>query len=228
MKSFYQIYQYAAFLILFPFSVFVWYRELASWLNTFYVVSMPVLVAYVIPGLGTNVTKLWSFNTRFKIGNFRFYHGFVLGAAMNLMGYMLYRISPQYTGVLDGLFFCLTAGGFIGFINWYYDIYAVKSGFIVLYNRPAYEGKSAHEIVMDYAPVYFFMFGFVYGIYMKTLQAYFAAPYEHFLWVLAGLYGISLVVPTGVYALWSYVRYGDCCIGAYKERNTGESMGEDV
>lgn len=220
MKTFYRVYQYIAFLILFPFSVFVWYRELGNGLYTFYITSMPVLVAYVIPGLGTNVTKLWSFNTRFKIGNFRFYHGFVLGAAMNLMGYILYRISPVYTGLADTCFFALAAGGMIGFVNWYYDIYAVKSGFIVLYNRAAYEKKSAHEIVMDYAPVYFFMFGFVYGIYLKVLEAYFAAPYPGFIRVLAGLYLISLVVPTGVYALWSYSRYGDCCLGAYKEKTT--------
>jgi len=221
MKNFYRIYQYIAFLILFPCSVVVWYRELGSWLHTFYVASMPVLAAYVIPGLGTNVTGLWSFDTRFKIGNFRFYHGFVLGAAINLMGYMLYRISPEYTGFADTCFFGLIAGGFIGFINWYYDIYAVKSGFIVVYNRPAYERKSAHEIVMDYAPVYFFMFGFVYGVYLKVLEAYFSTPYQGFLWILLGMYIVSLILPTGVYALWSYLRYGDCCISAYKGKEEG-------
>lgn len=216
MRQFYAYYQYVAFLILFPFSLYLWYTLLLNWQAVFLFTSMPVLVAYVIPALGTNVTKLWCFRTKYQMGNFRIYHGFVLGASINIFGYMLYRISPSYTGLLESGFFALLSGGFIGFINWYYDIYAVKTGFIVVYNKAAYEKKSPHEIVMGYAPVYFFLFGSVYGVYLKAIQHYMAAPYDGFLIVLLLLYAASLVLPTLGYALASYIRDGDTGLFRYR------------
>lgn len=216
MKKIYNIYQYLAFLIIFPFSTYIWYRELNDIKNTLLIISLPVVVAYVIPALGTNVTKLWSFNTKYKLGNFRIYHGFVLGASFNIFGFMLYKISPHYTNILETIFFSIISGCFIGFINWYYDIYAVKSGFIIVNNKLAYEKKSAHEIVTDYAPTYFFMFGVVYAIYIKVLEIHFVKPYDNFHWILVLMYMISLVIPTSVYSIISYIKYRNFGISQYK------------
>jgi hypothetical protein len=33
--------------------------------------SMPVVSAYVVPGLGTNWLRLWEFTTRLRLGRFR-------------------------------------------------------------------------------------------------------------------------------------------------------------
>lgn len=215
MKKFYNIYQYAAFLIIFPLSTYLWYLKLRNWTDVLIVISMPVLVAYVIPALGTNVTKLWAFNTRFKIGNFRFYHGFVLGASINIFGLMLFIVSPEYHGIWQTAFFSLISGGFIGFINWIYDTYAIKAGFIVVYNKETYENKSAHEIAAAYAPIYFFMFGAVYGVFLKVIQHYFAVRYDGIGFVIVGMYLVSLILPTLVYAIFSYIRTGDFGISAY-------------
>lgn len=216
MKKFYNIYQYIAFLIIFPLSTYIWYGELKNIEHTLLVISLPVIVAYVIPALGTNVTKLWKFNTKHRIGNFRIYHGFVLGSVMNIFGYMLYKISPVYNGILESFFFAVIAGSFISFWNWYYDIYAVKAGFIVVNNKPALEGKSAHEIVADYAPVYFFVFGFIYAIYLKILEVYFLNPYEKFYITAILMFLAALILPTAIYMCFSYTKHKDFGIFPYK------------
>lgn len=219
MKKFYNIYQYIAFLVIFPLSSYLWYLKLKSFSDMLAVISLPVLTAYVIPALGTNVTKLWAFNTRFKIGNFRFYHGFVLGASINIFGLMLWMVSPTNGGIAQTVFFALISGGFIGFINWIYDIYAIKTGFIVLFNKEAHDNKSAHEIAAAYAPVYFFVFGAVYGVFIKVMQHYFENRYDGFAFVLAGMYVVALTVPTLVYAAFSYIRTGEFGVSAYKGGN---------
>lgn len=216
MKRFYSIYQYVAFLIFFPLSTYIWYKELGSVKNTLLVILLPIVVAYIIPAIGTNVTKLWKFNTKHRAGNFRIYHGFVFGSVLNLFGYMLYKVSPSYSGILESIFFAIISGSFIAFWNWYYDIYAVESGFMVVNNKPAYEKKSAHEIVADYAPVYFFMFGFIYALYLKCLEYYFVKPYNNFNVVVTAMYLVALIVPTLVYMCFSYIRHKDLGISEYK------------
>ena len=217
MRWFYKIYQYIAFLILYPLSIYIWYLELHSLKKVLLIVLMPLIVAYIIPFLGTNVTKLWRFNTRFKLGNFRIYHGFVLSAFVNLFGCILYVISPEYKSLLELFFFALISGSFMGFWNWYYDIYAVKSGFMMVNNKLAHEKKSAHEIVTDYAPIYFFMFGFMYGIYIKVLEYHFNKPIKNYWIVELILIICSLVFPTLIYAIISKIRHGVWGISYYKE-----------
>ena len=48
-------------------------------------VLIPILFAYIVPGIGTNVLKVWEFNTRWKLGNFRPHHGFVFGSATAIL-----------------------------------------------------------------------------------------------------------------------------------------------
>lgn len=217
VRKFYQIYQYVALLLIFPFTVYIWYCAFKNISHVVLLLSLPITVAYVIPALGTNVTKLWKFNnTKYKVGNFRIYHGFVLGSMMSLFGFMLYKISPVYTGMLNTLFFALISGSFIAFWNWYYDIYAIESGFITVNNKPAFDKKSAHEIATDYAPVYFFAFGFIYSIYLKALEYYFSNPYEKFYITVILLFLAALILPTAIYMCFSYAKHKDLGIFPYK------------
>jgi len=43
--------------------------------------GIPVLYAYIVPAVGTNVFRIWEFNTRLRLGRFRPHHGFVFGSA---------------------------------------------------------------------------------------------------------------------------------------------------
>ena len=85
--KFFNIYQYLAPVILLPLSYYLWWRRMAeSHKLALFMVSIPILFAYIVPALGTNWLKLWEFNTRWRLGRFRPHHGFVFGSAISLMG----------------------------------------------------------------------------------------------------------------------------------------------
>ncbi len=95
MKQFFNIYQYLAPLILTPLSFWLWWRfyegnlylTLMAWL-------MPILFAYIVPGVGTNILKVWEFNTKFRLGKFRVHHGFVFGSATSLIAWFCHIYEP--------------------------------------------------------------------------------------------------------------------------------------
>ncbi len=213
-RNFFNIYQYIAFIVIFPLTLFIWYKEFSNIKFAFLFLSLPILTAYIIPAIGTNVTRLWEFNTRFMIGKFRIYHGFVLGSVTSLFGFMFYKISPNYNGIINSLIFATICGAFIAFWNWIYDIFAVKCGFIIINNKSAYEKKSAHEIVFDYAPVYFYAFGFIYSLYIKYLE--YSISTNNLLNIFLIYFHIaSLTIPPILYAFSSKIKYGIFEIGKY-------------
>ena len=85
MKRAFSIYQYAAPATLFPAGYYLWLQRLQHDHSlVLLTLSMPVLFAYVIPGLGTNWLKLWEIHPRWRVGRFRPHHGFVFGTATSL------------------------------------------------------------------------------------------------------------------------------------------------
>ena len=46
---------------------------------------MPIAHAYIVPGIGTNVLRVWEFDTRLRLGRFRPHHGFVFGSATAML-----------------------------------------------------------------------------------------------------------------------------------------------
>lgn len=204
-----------AFLIIYPFSLFVWIYILKDWNKVATISMLPVLVAYVVPAIGTNLTGLWEFSGSGRLGKFRWYHGFVLGASINIFGSMMYAFSPQYQGVGTTAMFAFVMGSFVAFWNWYYDIYAIKSGFIIVNNKAKAEGKSAEEITVIYAPIYFFILGAVYGLYIKMAQLHFAESVSWWLWFAVFMHILALVLPTAVYACVSKKIDGNWGISKY-------------
>ena len=79
--------------VLTPLGALLWWRHTtetpagaAAWL-------MPVLWAYIVPGIGTNVLRVWEFDTRLRLGRFRPHHGFVFGSATAMLGgWCTYRL----------------------------------------------------------------------------------------------------------------------------------------
>ena len=222
-RSFFNIYQYVAFFIIFPLIFFLWHKEIESLKYTILFLILPIITAYIIPAVGTNITNLWEFNTSFMIGKFRIYHGFVLGSVTGLFGLMFYKVSPEYVNILNSLFFALICGAFIAFWNWVYDIYAVKCGFIIVNNKPAYENKSATEIVTDYAPVYFYMFGFVYAFYIKFLQYCMQVTNNYLVIGFVIFLLLFLLLPTLVYICYQYKKHRIFGISKYNPNKAKEN-----
>jgi fatty acid desaturase len=183
------IYQYAAPAVLAPLSLYLWFREyhdvqlaLAAW-------ALPIVWAYVIPAVGTNVLKVWEFDVRLRLGRFRPHHGFVFGSATATIAWAVHG-TPWFVLAL-----LLLA------INFAYDVVALRSGILRVYNQPWANRESEVGIALDYAPWFFGGFGAIYALGLGMMERNGAR------WFVVVLIA-ALVVPTAAYAVASKVRYG--------------------
>jgi hypothetical protein len=194
MKKALSIYQYAAPAILAPLSLLLWRREyggnmrlaLCAWL-------LPILWAYIVPGIGTNVLKVWEFDTRLRLGRFRPHHGFVFGSATAMLAWLVHG-TPWNALLLCAL---------LTLCNLAYDVLALQSGILHVYNQPWSEGKSEVEIALDYAPWFFGGFGAVYGAGIGILERLNGDAVAFVIVLL-----LSLLLPTAGYVCWSKWRHG--------------------
>ncbi|NQU18358.1 MAG: hypothetical protein HQ564_09885 [Candidatus Saganbacteria bacterium] len=217
LRAFFNIYQYMFPLVFLPFGYYLWFYQLGgNHLAVWLALSIPIISGYVIPAIGTNYLGLWEFNTRFKLGRFRPHHGFVFGTAAALLG--LLCVGNYSLSILELLKAGFISASVFGFWNWLYDTYAIKSGFMNVYNIKYKNGENAEAIATSYAPVYFGMFGFCYGIEIKVLQYY--LPYiseAKVFWLLFITFNlIALTIPTLFYMLLSYCRYRDWGLRSFK------------
>ena len=206
----FDIYQYLAPLILTPLSFWLWWRTydqqlwltLTAWL-------LPIIYAYVVPAIGTNVLKVWEFDTRLRLGRFRPHHGFVFGSATATIAWIFHFGFAQ--GVADLVLSSLICALVLGVINTLYDIKALAAGVLHVYNQPWAEGKGASAIALDYAPWFFGGFGAAYGVVVASAEWYStAAVYDStafiYLFPLSLLFVIA--VPVLGYCAHSYLRHG--------------------
>ncbi len=170
-KRVFEIYQYLAPAVLAPATFLLWrhacggniWLALMAWL-------LPIVYAYIVPGVGTNILKVWEFDTRFRMGRFRPHHGFVFGSATAALAWAVHgqpaRAWPD--AVRAGLIF----SSVLGFWNVLYDVEALRSGILRVYNQPWADEKGAEAIAFDYAPWFFAGFGAMYGIGLSVAEIF--------------------------------------------------------
>ncbi|HSH74608.1 MAG TPA: hypothetical protein VLA09_02800 [Longimicrobiales bacterium] len=216
---FFTVYQYLVPALLFPLSYLLW----LGWYDgnhalVGFTLAIPVVFAYVIPGLGTNWLKLWEINTALRIGRFRPHHGFVFGTGTSLLTLLAIPEMGSDFGVLEVVRAGFVVGGVLAFWNWLYDIAAIRAGFITVYNRPFHEGRGPEAIATDYAPVLFGVFGVCYGVALRT--SYYVVQTlgrADLYWpLLAASIVVSMVLPVMAFCLQSYVRHGDWGLARYE------------
>ena len=163
MKRLLSLYPYIAPVILAPLSFWLWQREYQGDLKLVTLAwGLPILWAYIVPGIGTNVMKVWEFDTRLRLGRFRPHHGFVFGSATAMLAWLVHA-SPAHT-LGDALRLAFVLASVLGFWNLLYDVKALEVGILRVYNEPWAQGQSEPAVAMDYAPWFFAGFGAVYGL----------------------------------------------------------------
>ena len=85
-----RIYQYFRPALLTPLSLALWRREYELRCRRVTVWPVPILWAYIVPGVGTNVCKVWEFDVAWKLGRFRPHHGFVFGSATSMLAWIVH------------------------------------------------------------------------------------------------------------------------------------------
>jgi len=210
MKRALSIYQYAAPLVLTPCAFLLWRREYGGNLKlTLAALLVPVLWAYIVPGIGTNVLGVWEFDTRLRMGRFRPHHGFVFGSATAMLAWLAHAAPAN--SLADVLRNALVMCSLLGFWNILYDVKALQAGILRVYNQPWADGRGAAEIVLDYGPWFFGGFGAIYGAGMAVMEwldgrGMLTTPV--YAAVLSIVIALALVVPAAGYVGQSIVRHG--------------------
>jgi hypothetical protein len=221
MKRFYQIYQFVVPALLFPLAYWLWLDRLGgNHAVASLVMFVPVIAYYIFVIVGIARLQLWEMNTWPTIRGLRPHHGFVIGTATGLFAYLSLRLIPVEQAGLGSVFTAaFIVGSVFGFWNWWYETYAIKSGFISIYTKRVAEGASAEEAVTDYAPVLFGSMGAVHGAMAKSAENLLLAEHSPVLyWAVAMVGGIALIaVPTILYLVVHRVRYGESGLTSYKE-----------
>lgn len=219
MKRFYQIYQIVVPIVLFPLAYWLWLgRFSGNHAVASLVMFVPVIAYYVFVIVGITRLRLWEMNTRPTIRGMRPHHGFVIGTATGLLAYLsMQSISVGHAGLGGILTAAFLVGSVFGFWNWWYETYAVKSGFISIYTKRVADGASAEEAVTDYAPILFGSMGACHGAMVKTAENLLLSEHSLLLyWTIAVTGGIALiVVPAILYLMAHQIRYGESGLRSY-------------
>ncbi len=202
-------YQYAAPAVLAPLSFWLWwqYYEGDTWL-VLTAWLLPVLYAYIVPGVGTNVLKVWEFDTGLRLGRFRPHHGFVFGSATAAIAWLVH--GGRAEGWLDVVRLSVVFASVLGFWNLLYDVKALEAKHLKVYNQPWADGKAPEAVAMDYAPWFFAGFGAIYGAGIGAAELLagtgrYAAL--DFAWLFPVTLVLSIAVPVWGYRRRSFRRY---------------------
>ena len=203
-RRFFSVYQYLGPLLLTPLAGWLWWRTYqGDWRLVVQACLLPILYAYIVPGVGTNILKVWEFDTHFRLGRFRPQHGFVFGSATAMLAWLCHGgAARDVAGIVTT---ALVFGGVLGFINILYEIRAVESGFLRIYNQPWADGRGAEAIVMDYAPWFFGGFGVAYGLTLALAEWWLAHHDAPGIGALAAYFAFSLAFTIAV-PVWGYRR----------------------
>ena len=212
MKRFFSLYEWLGPLLLTPLAAWLWWRVSGgSGAIALLAVLVPVVHAYLVPGIGTNLLKVWAFNSRTRIGHFRIQHGFVFGSAtssLTALLFLLIDVGPSDLGGTAAT--ALLVGTALGAINWLYDALAIRHGVLAVYNQPWADGASPAAIAGDYVVWFFGVFGLIYGGGMREALA--RLPADASAASIAGwaaaLLAATTLVPTLLYILASRLRHG--------------------
>jgi len=210
MRKILSVYQYVAPVVLAPVSFMLWYREYSGDLRLVAMAWLvPVLWAYIVPGIGTNVLKVWAFDVRLRLGHFRPHHGFVFGSATAMLAWLVHAgTAHEAWGVArQALVLCSV----LGFWNLLYDVKALQAGILHVYNQPWAEDQPEAAVAMDYAPWFFGGFGAVYGAgigAMEWLTATGSLSVPVFVLAIGVTLALSLALPTAGYILQSRRKHG--------------------
>jgi hypothetical protein len=219
LKRFDRVYQFVVPLLFFPLAYWLWWRRFdRSHDVTMLVMFVPVVSFYIFVMTGILRYRLWQFNTWPTIRGFRPHHGFVFSTAAALFFYICMRMVPVgHTGVLSVLTAAFLGASVFGFWNWWYETYAIKSGFISIFTKKIADGASAEEAVTDYAPVLFGGWGACYGAMVKTAENLLLPVHSDALyWLVAVVGGLSMiVVPTSLYLLTHRMKHGESGLKSY-------------
>jgi hypothetical protein len=211
MRRAFEAYQYVAPALFTPLAAWLWWLHYDGHLALAAIaLIVPIAYAYIVPGIGTNLLRVWEFDTRLRLGRFRPHHGFVFGSATAMLALPAIGAPSAHPSAQDIVLHSFAVAGILGLINWLYDALAIRAGFLKVYNQPWADGQGAWSIAGDYAPWFFGGFGLIYAAGLKVAEGALLAEANTGRAIGAGLaiLAATLTLPTLGYVIQSYARHG--------------------
>lgn len=229
MKRLLSAYAIVAPLVLTPLSAWLWWRSCGGHAALFSLAwGLPIAWAYIVPGIGTNVLKMWEFDTRLRLGRFRLQHGFVFGSATAMLGWLVHAGPARDWADVARLAFVMAS--VLGFWNLLYEVKALEAGVLRVYNQPWAEGQSEPAVAMDYAPWFFAGFGAVYGFALGAVELHADALRETsaavLVWTLALM--LACTLPVAGYMHRSWRRHGHLGTRPFSSQDVGKPVSARV
>jgi hypothetical protein len=211
---------------MFPLAYWLWWQRLGQdHAVTSLVLFVPVVFYQLFVMIGIVRLRLWRMNTWPTIRGFRPHHGFVLGTAAALLVYITMRMTPVGAGGAAAFLTTAFLGASVfGFCNWWYETYAIKSGFISIFTKRVADGASAEEAVTDYAPVLFGSMGACYAVMVRAAEVLLLSEHSSLAyWSVAIIGGLAMtLVPAALYEIVHRLRYGESGLRSYKDEITAQ------
>jgi hypothetical protein len=211
MRRAFEAYQYVPPALLTPLAAWLWWRHYDGDVALAAIALLvPITYAYIVPGIGTNLLRVWEFDTRLRLGRFRPHHGFVFGSATAMLALPTIGAPERISTMLEVLARGTAVAVVLGVLNWVYDALAIRAGFLKVYNQPWADGRDAWSIASDYAPWFFGGFGLIYASGLKLAEAALLAEPDTTRAVAVGfaILAATLTLPTLGYVVQSYARHG--------------------
>ena len=144
----------------FPLVAYGWWRVTdGSWAAVALVLGIPLVLGYVVPGLGSGVLKLWRVTGAWRVGGLYAHHGFIYASKMGFV--LLIAVRDPATlagwGVPAAVLVC---GAATAFGAWWHDVHAVKAGRIEVLAR---DGRSLDTLLTSHEPAAFLVVGATYA-----------------------------------------------------------------
>lgn len=205
MKSF-RLYEVLGPLLCVPLALAAWRAMSEGWSIPLLAVAVPILHAYVVPGIGAGRLNMWRINSPLAPHGFRWHHGFVFGGATALLTagiFAIFGFAPVWR-------VAVATGAVLLAVNWVYDVYALRAGVLEVFNQPWAECQSPWRVAGDYALWFFGLFGVIYGggLAVASHELGRDPPALQLILAIGLLSTLTITLPSLGYVVASYLRHG--------------------
>lgn len=209
MKRALSLYPYLGPLLLGPLAAWAWVAHYGSWVAATPALLVPVIHAYVVPAVGTNLLGMWEFDTKVRLGRFRPHHGFVFGTATALIAWPLMGAPLVAPDLAAAAISALLVGGVLLAVNWAYDAAALHHGILKVYTPAALSGAGPWRAAADYVLPFFGLFGVIYAGGLRLAEPLLAdGTTATALLVTLALAAACIGLTSAAYVAGSYLFYG--------------------
>jgi len=150
----------ADFIIPIPLTIlmfYLWKDKTGSTTYSYFILLLGIVYGYIVPGVLSNLFKLWKFTWPFQVKNVFYHHGFIYSSYFALILYLSFSEKIELT-TLNSIRIVLANFAVFGILVSHHEIMAIRFGMIKNFNSVAAKGKSPVEVVTDFA---FFSFALV-------------------------------------------------------------------